>query len=61
MPSFIAKIQALFRPEEISGGMAYRAAHRWPGLCRGPQSLSLKAVFWCVAAILLSLGIGNLT
>jgi hypothetical protein len=61
MSSFIAQIQALFQPEEISGGMAYRAAYRWPVLRKGPQSLSLKAVFWCAAAILLSLALGNLT
>ena len=61
MPSFIVQIQALFNPEEIAERIVDRAAPRWPEPRKASRSLSLKAVFWCAAAILFSLGIGNLT
>lgn len=57
MPSFIVPIQTLFHPEETSEKIIDRAVHRE----LGSRSLSWKAMFWCVTAILISLGIGNLT
>ena len=53
--TFFAHLQDLFRPETIPGGMADR-----PTLWR-PGRLSFKALFWCLAAILISLGLGRLT
>jgi len=52
----VAWIRELLRPEEV----AWRGRGR---LVSGPGRgvLSLKAVFWCAAAIALSLALGNLT
>ena len=52
----LTRIRDLFQPEELD----------WRGQTRavndpGSRGLSLKAVFWCAAAIALSLALGNLT
>ena len=52
----LARIRDLFQPEEV----AWRGRGR-PEKGLGPGGLSLKAVFWCAAAIALSLALGNLT
>jgi hypothetical protein len=53
--SGITRIRELFRPEEVAGRNLVR-----PEANVRLLSLSLKAVFWCAAAIGISLAIGNL-
>ena len=51
----LSRIRELFRPEEVVGRSLVR-----PGANVRPLALSLKAVFWCAAAIAIALAIGNL-
>ena len=57
----IARVGILFQPEDVVGPINRQPGNRWMGGREGGQGLSWKAVFWCLAAILISLGIGNLT
>jgi hypothetical protein len=50
-----SRIRHLFQLEEVIGQDPNR-----PAGSAGPPALSLKAVFWCVVAIGISLAIGNL-
>ena len=61
MPSIIAGIWTLFQPEEISWRIEGAKGLTSTGPGRGYRGISLKAVFWCVVAILIALALGNLT
>ena len=50
------RIQHLIRPEEIT----WRTVNG-PAGGGQPRGVSLKAVFWCAVAIVISLALGNLT
>jgi hypothetical protein len=59
MRLFVFSIHEFFQPEEIFWPMTDPAGPQRP--TSRPRPLSLKAVFWCAVAILLSLGLGHLT
>jgi hypothetical protein len=61
MRLFIVLIHDFFQPEELSWRMTDLAGPRRPTPRTRRRALSLKAVFWCAVAILLSLGLGHLT
>ncbi len=59
MVSLTAPMRDFFRPEETSPPIRRRPPRPCPA--RRQTGLSLKALFWCVAAILISLALGRLT
>ena len=58
---WLARVGIFFQPEEVVGPINRPPGNRWMDRRQGGRSLSLKAVFWCAAAIVLSLALGNLT
>jgi hypothetical protein len=56
----LAAAPDLFRPEEVSRVKGNPSGDR-PAKGGGRARLSLKAVFWCAAAIAISLALGNLS
>ncbi len=58
MVSLAASLRDLFRPEVTSAPIRRRIPRSCPAARR--RGFSLKALFWCAAAILISLALGNL-
>jgi hypothetical protein len=57
---WIARVGIFLQPEEMAGPMDPRPGYRRTAGQAGKPGISVKALFWCAAAIVLSLALGNL-
>ena len=57
---WIARVGILFEPEETTGSLDHPSGFRRGADRTGRRGFSVKALFWCATAIVLSLALGNL-